>query len=121
MHVPVANRLSVVPATVHTVPVVDENATVRPLETVAVSGDEACRMVNDAGALNFNDWFTLVTEMDFVTDDAAAYVSLPSWLAVTVHVPGATSVSVDSATVHTVAVDEDMDTGRPLVAVAENG
>lgn len=71
MHVPVVNRASVVPDTVHTDGGDDENATVRPLDAIADSVYGVCRRVSEAGALNRTDWLTFVTEIDFVTDDDA--------------------------------------------------
>lgn len=52
---------------------------------------------------------------------AAAKVLLPAWLALTVQVPTATSVSVLPLTVHTAGVPEASCTDSPEVAVATRG
>src|SRR5690242_4135927 len=58
------------------------------------------------------------TANDLDTGVAGAYVELPAWLAVTVHVPMFTRVTVLPDTVHTVDGDAAYETGRPDDAVA---
>lgn len=64
-------------------------------------------------------WSALVIENDCDTLDAALNVALPDWLAVSVHVPTATGVTVNPETVHTPVVLLTSETVRPDEAVGD--
>lgn len=64
-------------------------------------------------------WSALVTENDCVTLEAALYVVLPPWLAVSVHVPTVTGVMVYPETVHTPVVLLTSETVSPDDAVGD--
>lgn len=63
--------MSVVPDTVHTDDGDEATDTGSLLEAVASNGYGVFRRFNDSGTFNLSDWLALVTEMDFVTADAA--------------------------------------------------
>ena len=114
MHVPTATVVTAEPATVHTGSVPELNNTGSPagdadadrmtgMPTVT-SGGCAKVIVGAAGpAWTWNDRVT----------SGAARGGSPSWKAVIVHVPAATVVTVEPATVHTGGVPELNNTGSP--------
>jgi hypothetical protein len=119
-HVPVATKVTVVPATVQTLVVLEEIVTERPLDAVAVAVTGPWFTAMSAGCANVIACVsgTAVTWKDFETGVAAAYVALPACEAVTVHVPVATSVTLVPETVQTAVVELAKPTASPLDALA---
>lgn len=118
LQVPAATSVRVVPLTLHTPGVVDVSVTVRPEVALATRALGVSPKVWLAGALNVMVWVLVDTLKVLVTDEAAAKVLLPPWLAVTLQLPAATKVSVVPLTVHTPGVLEASSTGRPELALA---
>ena len=121
LQVPTAAKDSVLPLAVQTPGVVDAKLTPRPELALADSGGAAMPSVWLPGEANvmvcaINGAAATVNEL--VTGAAAATPALPLWLAVMLHVPAATSVTVLPLTVQTPAVFDAKLTARPEVAVA---
>ena len=123
VHAPAATNVSVVPLTVHTLLVVDAKDTGRPELAVADSAGDAVPTVGFAGAVKVTVmvWASNgagATVMVLETAAAAATLVLPAWLAVMVHEPALTSVSVVPLTVQTLGVVEASVTANPEFDVA---
>jgi hypothetical protein len=123
VQVPVATSVTVLPLTVQTAVVSDEELTGNPDDAVAltVNGREpSVRLLSGPNAIVWVAWLTLKLRS---TLGAATYVALPACEARTVHVPNATSVTVLPPTVHTPIVSDEKPTVNPddAVAVTVNG
>jgi hypothetical protein len=116
VHGPAATVLTVEPATVHTDGVSELNDTASPDDACAdratgvptvASGGGPNVIVCGAGPAG-----TGLTRNDRLTSGATWWASR-AWWAVIVHVPTATVVTVEPATVHTGSVPDLKDTGGP--------
>ena len=122
LQVPGDTSVSTSALTVHTDAVVDANCTARPELAVAESVGGAVPIVWVPGALKVMVWALAVTGAVMVklrdTDTAALKLVLPVWSAVTVQVPGLTSVTCAAATVQKVGFGVDQVSARPEDALA---
>lgn len=121
--VPAATSVSVLPLTVQTAGVSEMNDTGRPELAVAVNASGATPSDWSPGDANTSVCAaTGIVPMAklWLTGVAAAKLALPGWVATTVQVPAATSVSVVPLVVQTPGVDDERLTGKPELAVATN-
>ncbi len=119
-HAPAATVVTVDPDTVHTGGVPEANDTASPEVADAdnVTGTPTWAAGGWLKAIvcgSFPAW----TSNARATPGAGAKTALPPCEAVTVHVPGATVVTVRPDTVHTRGMSELNDTGNPEVADAD--
>ena len=124
MQVPTATSVSVVPLTVQVLGVVDAKLTAKPELAVAASAGGAVPSVWLPGDVKvmvcaINGAAAIVKTRDTVA--AAAKLLLPAWLASTMQVPTATSVSVVPLTVQVLGVVDARLTARPELALADSG
>ena len=106
------------PLTVHTPAVVEASDTGRAEVEVATSAGGAVPRIWLPGEVKLMTCCARATANEINTDEAAAYVVLPAWLALAVQVPALSSVSVLPLTVHTAGVVDAKLTARPEVALA---
>ena len=108
VQVPGATVVTVKSAAVHTAVVLEVNDTASPDDADADRATDLPTAAGDGWAKSIVcDFFPAAfTLNECCTGRAGAQVSLPSWVAVMVQVPGATVVTVESATVHTAVVLE---------------
>jgi hypothetical protein len=118
VQVPAETSVSVAPLTVQTDCGDDTKPTARPELALAVRVTVPEPITWLPGEVNVTVCGAAAKVMLLDTEGAAAYVPLPAWLAVTLHVPVDTSVSVLPLTVHTDGVVEAKPTAKPEVAVA---
>jgi hypothetical protein len=118
VHVPVATNVTDEPATVHTAGVVEEKVTASPDDAVALTVTGDCANVLFASVPNVIVCAAWLTVKFCCTDGAGLYVPLPAWSACTVHVPAASNVTDEPATVHTAGVVDEKVTASPDDAVA---
>jgi hypothetical protein len=116
---PTATSVTVFPATVQTVKVVDAKLTGKPEEAVALTVNGAVPNTRFASAPKVMVWVACVTWKLWLTGVAAPYVVLPACVAWMVQVPTATRVTVETETVQMLDVSEAKLTGRPEEALAE--
>ena len=118
LQVPTATNVRVVPLTVQTAAVLDSSNTGRPDVDIAAKGAGGVPSVWLPGEAKVMVCAAGTTAKEFDTVAAAAKVLLPAWLALTVQVPTAASVSVEPLTVHTPGVADANNTVRPDVELA---
>jgi hypothetical protein len=126
--VPVPTGVTVAPETVQTPALVGsaEKTAARPELAIADTVYVAPPTVADEGAVEVNVMDCTLgadgwpTPNDCCTRAAAAYVPLPAWSALTVHVPVPTKETDEPDTVHTPALEESAEktTASPDVALA---
>ena len=118
VQVPAATSVTVVPLTVHTAVVVDENVTASPDVVVALTVNAAVPYVLPPNAAKAIVCATFATMKLWSTLVAAAYVALPGCDARIVQVPAPPMVTVAPLTVQMVGVVVAKLTASPDEAVA---
>ncbi len=118
VQVPADTNVSVVPATVQTVGVVDTKLTGKPDEAVATSAPAGVPMVLLPGDVKMMVCAAVDTVKVCVTAVAGLKLALPAWLADTVQDPAATRVSAVPLIVQMAGVVEARVTGKPELDVA---
>ena len=122
MHGPAARVLTVEPATVHTDGVSELKDTASPDDACADRATGVPTVASGSGpnviVCGADPAGTGLTRNDRLTSGATWWASR-AWWAVIVHVPAATVVTVEPATVHTDGVSELNDTASPDDAFAD--
>ena len=125
VHVPEFTRVTMFPATVHTLMVREFKLTGSPELAEELMANGEVPSVAPLSAANVIVWELVpppdpagLTAKDWPTDGAAAEFTFPACAAEMTQVPVLTNVTMFPATVHTPVVVEVKLTGRPELAVA---
>ena len=106
VHVPTAISETLVPETVHTVGVCEENSTGSAEDALAETVKGDCEPLRLASGAKLIDWPALLTVKVCGTGAAGLKFPFPTWIAVIVQDPACEIVTVDPETVHTFSVEE---------------